>query len=454
MQSAISTPQSALGTAPDFLSLFRIRTVAEVIDASFRAYRRNFLNFLLIVVIGLVPLQILSYMADVFLLGDYTASDLTIAGTTSLATTGVASQFSSLKSYLETILEYIPQWAFTSALVTVLFGGSASVRSAYSALRNESGRALGLIFLQLGIVLALFSPIVLSILLVALDAGRNAGGWLLPLSCLSPITLLAFLIINVRLLVALPAAVVEQLTPRQAIRRSFELTRNYWRRTFGLMFVLNILNAVIALGPTSLILGLVGMGTNLGIYGTLVVTRLINLVTSAIFAPIQMGAIAFYYFDQRVRREGFDLDTAIADRYESDDQHPMPDDRDYGYTPGSYALYGQPQPTLGAGDAFSAHASSPQPTYPISYPQPPASTPPPPLLVPTTIAGNLAKDADLFPLLATGQNGAAMRTFRKRVARAERQQSAEADDSAGDDPPGRVRRVFKLDRQPDEEAQT
>ncbi|MGA7730994.1 MAG: hypothetical protein WCD37_06940 [Chloroflexia bacterium] len=456
MQSAIPNPQSAIA-GPDILSQFRVRTVAEVIDAAFRVYRRNFVAFLLIVVVALVPLQLLSYLTDVFVLGIYDTPDfssITTTTTSSIAARNVASQLSTLKSYLETLVEYLAQWALTAAIVSVVFGKAISLGLAYRSLGRNLGRALGLIFLQALIALAVFSPMVCAVLLLFVGGG-DFTVLILPLACLSPFTTVAYLIIDVRLKLALPAAVVEQLTPRQAIRRSLGLTRNYWWRTFALVTVLGILNTVVSVGPAGVITALLGLGLR-DVFATLAITRLIGILTTAVFAPIEMGAIAFYYFDQRVRKEGFDLDTAIAERYETDyeqkdDGQWAADDRRYNptssYSP--HGQYSQVQPVLGVGDTLSVQSETSQPTMPIFGIQPPvyqeSPIPVPPVEAePTPISRALAKDADLFPLLATGHNRQAMQTFRKRAQRRP-PRDVEHNGNTEADPSSRVRRVSKLD---------
>ena len=347
--------QSAIPPRPDVLSQFRVRTVAEVIDAAFRAYRRNFLTFLTIMFVILLPVQLLSYAIDIFVLGIYNEPDFTGTATTSTFAAGnVASQLSTLKGYLETFFKYLAQWALTSAIVSMVFARQVSLGSAYRSLGRNLGRALGLILLQGLIVLAIYSPMVCVLALLAFGSTIDNISLLLALGCFSPILGLANLIVDVRLKLALPAAVVEGLTPRKALRRSLELTRNYWWRTFALVIVLGILSTVVAIGPAALLVGLIGIAFQLDIFGTLALTRLIGILTIAIYAPIEMGAIAFYYFDQRVRREGFDLDTAITERYETD--YIQADQARH--TTGPYDSYTPGQPTLGVGAGHLATATS------------------------------------------------------------------------------------------------
>jgi hypothetical protein len=55
----------------DIITRLRPRTVGEIIDGAFRLYRRNFRIFLLIVAVVCLPVRLLSYSVDVFLLGRY-----------------------------------------------------------------------------------------------------------------------------------------------------------------------------------------------------------------------------------------------------------------------------------------------------------------------------------------------------------------------------------------------
>jgi hypothetical protein len=213
------------------------------------------------------------------------------------------------------------------------------------------------------------------LILALMVAGNGAGSSsvVILLGCIAPFVAIANLIVDVRIKLALPAAVVEDLSPREAIRRSFNLTHNYWWRTVALITVLNLLSTVIAAGPAAIISALLGFGLQ-DIYATVAVSRLVTILTNVFFAPIEMGAIAFYYFDQRVRREGYDLETAIERRYEEGAYGEPPSPPAYEYDPtSSHGTYGQPH----LGYAYSPWDNSnvPRPTYPSYYNEPTQNEP-------------------------------------------------------------------------------
>jgi hypothetical protein len=377
-----------VASTPDILTRLRPRTVGEIIDGAFRLYRRNFRTFFLIAAVVYLPVQIISFGIDIWL-GRYTPLDFsTTSGSGTLAARSVVSQFDSLKTYLETFLGYFAQWALTVAIADVILDSRVTFGYAYGEVRRRLGAVLGLIGLQTLIAAGFFLPIIL-LVVVSLSAGTGgaASFGTAALGCLSIFSLFYF-IIQVRLQIILPAAVNEELTPREALRRSWELTRNYWWRTFALSLVISILRSIVALGPGALLTGLAGIVFKLDYYTDLAVAQGIGIFTTVIYIPVEMGAIALYYYDQRVRKEGFDLDRAIAERYESGE---APEYTAYSETKtNAYPAYGAPMPDL--------------PTAPTE--QTSAANVP---------AGDVRQDHDLFPLLASGQHDRAMRTFRRRV---------------------------------------
>src|SRR5215203_1699954 len=224
MYTSPPTSQSTL-TASDLLTQFRIRTVAEILDAAFRVYRRHFFTFLLIIVFIAIPIQLLSYAADIFILGRYeqpTFSNLSSTGSLSsgLAASNVTSQLATVKDYIENYLLFFAQWALTSALVSSIFGGVVTLRAAYNSLASNFGRVFGLIVLHALITIAIYSPLLLILALMVAGKGVGDSSVVIQLGCIAPFVAIANLIVDVRIKLALPAAVVEGLSPREAIRRS------------------------------------------------------------------------------------------------------------------------------------------------------------------------------------------------------------------------------------------
>ncbi|HEV7236725.1 MAG TPA: hypothetical protein VGN15_11120, partial [Ktedonobacteraceae bacterium] len=139
---------SALQT--DIISRLRPRTVGEIIDGAFRLYRRNFRSFLLIVAVVYLPVQLLSFGADVFLLGRYGGSGTLLK---TLAAGSVLSQFTTFKNYIEEYLTYFAQWSLTIVIVNAMLDYPVSIGEAYSEVKRRLGAVVGLIGLQIIIAL-------------------------------------------------------------------------------------------------------------------------------------------------------------------------------------------------------------------------------------------------------------------------------------------------------------
>jgi len=114
------------------------------------------------------------------------------------------------------------------------------------------------------------------------------------------------------LAVSVPALVVESTSPTDAMGRSWDLTRGYRLRMFGL-FVLIFLLILI---PYVAIMGAVGVAAAVlgatGAKGLTTVLILLGTVIAAIvqllLSPLYQAALVIAYYDLRVRKEGFDLE--------------------------------------------------------------------------------------------------------------------------------------------------
>ena len=121
------------------------------------------------------------------------------------------------------------------------------------------------------------------------------------------VTLAYAVLMGLRYALAVPACVVERLKARAALQRSIELSKG----ARGHIFVLGLLCAVIQFG-------LGGIGQGFFIYmavkdqGQLpawarVLQLLVAFCTNAFTAPIYAVGLTLFYYDQRVRKEGYDI---------------------------------------------------------------------------------------------------------------------------------------------------
>jgi hypothetical protein len=210
----------------------------------------------------------------------------------------------------------------------VHLGEPASIRGAYAGILPRTGRFLWLMTI---IWFVLWTPMALAyggyILAVYRWVGPNAlknltAGAASP----NPQTALAFglvtlcfclvaalalawaIVMGMRYALAIAASVVEDLRARQAIRRSIDLGKG----ARGRIFVLGLLVAVIQIGLV-LITQLFFIVLSIRQHGEMsagarVAQQLVAFVTNTFIGPIYATGLTLFYYDQRVRKEGYDIE--------------------------------------------------------------------------------------------------------------------------------------------------
>ena len=107
---------------------------------------------------------------------------------------------------------------------------------------------------------------------------------------------------------AVPASVVENLKARQALRRSIELSKG----SRGRIFVLGLLIAVIQIGLIMLTQVFFIVATfkhHAPLAAWLqAVQQIVGFFTNTFIGPMYATGLTLFYYDQRVRKEGFDIE--------------------------------------------------------------------------------------------------------------------------------------------------
>lgn len=113
---------------------------------------------------------------------------------------------------------------------------------------------------------------------------------------------------------AFPAAVLEGITGFQAIRRSWVLSRNSRGRIVTVYFLILIFVWIVMIGAQALLrmaLILIYMGLNLGpLWGHdyMAGVYVLNTIVIALLSSLYPIAATLIYYDQRIRREGYDIE--------------------------------------------------------------------------------------------------------------------------------------------------
>ncbi len=269
----------------------------ELLDELFRLYRRHFS-----LIIGVALLVALPGLVWQLLTGTYR---LTSASYANLFTTPAgggpitfnSQQFSSLSGTASLaglgalVLLPFSVGAVYRAVTDVALGRSATVAS---VLRETLARYLPLLGL-IGLVFVFAIVWVIAFVV---------GLVLLVLPGLAVFCLGAYLAVRWTLTVA--AMMAEDVGPIRGLGRSWNLVRGQWWRTFGILLIVGIMQAVIgyALG---FLFGLIAAAVTSGDV-RLAVIAVGSTILGALVSPITTIAIVLLYFDLRVRKEGLDLD--------------------------------------------------------------------------------------------------------------------------------------------------
>jgi hypothetical protein len=212
------------------------------------------------------------------------------------------------------------------AVAWVNLGEPATIRGAYASILPRLGRYLWLMtmitfIVYLPFVLIYGAFFVMVFLLVGpMAAAARHGSGADPYSAmlvgmasigllLASIPAIGYAIwMALRYSLAVPASVVENLKARDALRRSVELSKG----ARGRVFVLGLLIAVIQIGLV-LVTQLVFVVMAFQHHGLLpawlqVLQQMVGFLTNSFIGPMYATGLTLFYYDQRVRKEGFDIE--------------------------------------------------------------------------------------------------------------------------------------------------
>lgn len=119
-----------------------------------------------------------------------------------------------------------------------------------------------------------------------------------------------------------PALMAENLGPGRALGRSAQLVDGRWWRTCGILLLLFLLVAILGAILGTLIQVVTSLIPGLTADARLAVNQVGSTLGSVVAAPIEYIALTLLYFDLRVRKESFDLDQ-LAQQVQSTGPSPV-----------------------------------------------------------------------------------------------------------------------------------
>lgn len=300
-------------------------TVGEILDRTANLYRAHFLKF---VGIAAPPAAVLlGCMSVVVLLVRMNP------GGQRDAAAGLVLGLGMVGAALIAMPLYLGASAMSSAALSHAASAASmdeaiSIRGSYRAVWKKGWRYVGLYLLQWLAIMAgpvvvwmIAAAVLASMTAIARQAGPASGVAAAVFILLLGAVLAVFAIWMVLVLsMAFPASVVEDLGPGTALKRAANLSRGTrWR-----ILVLYLLGAaasyiitIVLITPMFFLALIPGMKTpeNVQLMATIlmVVFYGISFAVQALTKPIYGIAVVLFYYDQRVRKEGFDIELLMRE---------------------------------------------------------------------------------------------------------------------------------------------
>lgn len=284
-------------------------TLAELLDRSFSTYKRHLWLFVGIMAVPAVIALLYAIGAQLF---QFSQGPVTPGLAPAVVFARMAPMVIGAMAFL---LVYMVVYAFALGATTVAVAHiykdlPITVGDAYRQVRRHGGR---LILLFIWVTLRLGGAWIGIAVLAAIVAGLSAvispilSGIVFMISLLVAAVLVGYM--AVRYGVAVPAAVLEDLTAGGALARSVELTEEHR----GRVFLVLVCAMVITYATTALLQGPFMLGAFVAGPGT--ATALVLTVIGAVFGtiggmfsgPIMIIGLAMIYYDLRIRKEALDL---------------------------------------------------------------------------------------------------------------------------------------------------
>jgi hypothetical protein len=267
----------------------RVMPVGELLDETFKLYRRHFTVIAGVALVIILPNLILSLIS-----GAYRASPF---------------------SYLTNVLQNV--------------NNPDELARIQARQQEYTSSVLYLLSLAVGVVLFPFSYGAIYRAATSLAAGnletvgsvlvgtlrRYFGIWgvillsaLVAIGFIGIVTIPVVIWVLIRWSVAMPALFGEGTGPVKSLGRSWNLVRDNWWRTFGILILVSIMTGLIQSALGALFGGVAALipGLSDDLRAGLITT--VTTVVDALVSAVTPIAITMLYLDLRVRKEGLDLD--------------------------------------------------------------------------------------------------------------------------------------------------
>lgn len=250
-------------------------TINEILDKALRIYRTKFAVLFGIAAFALIPEGLL----ELVIINSFPGSDI-----------------QRLQSSLTSLFSNIATMALIVAISNVYLNRGFSIKSSYSQGLRRFWSVVGA-GLLVGIAIGL--PLVgLTFCLITV-----VPGGIVPMFILA-VPFVVFL--STRWSLGSQAIILEDIGASRGLKRSWDLTQNFFWRVLGTSFAASLLSGLLTVLPYVLVDYTLGF-TNLTFEAKATIELVIQQLALVIVIPFTVAVQVLIYYDLRIRKEGFDL---------------------------------------------------------------------------------------------------------------------------------------------------
>lgn len=271
----------------------------ELLDRTFRVYRENFLSFVGLTALVMVPITLINLLLSSSML---TTTSTRFNGSTSVWF-GDPNAF-CLAGGVSIVLALIQAVLINGPITFIAsesqFGRKVSIGEAFRARQSRFttlgcgfGLLYGILFaflISVALLAAICAPVLISIGIVAYIG----------------VATYAFLV---------PVLILENVSTSMGLNRAWSLGKARFWTAFGLIAVIGLLSFIISLAFTALVqFFFLQSISSFSTTTAEIVNALLALIISVFVTPLLPIALTLLYYDTRVRLEGLDIALQALDR--------------------------------------------------------------------------------------------------------------------------------------------
>ncbi|HVP52730.1 MAG TPA: hypothetical protein VMT05_11500 [Terriglobales bacterium] len=290
----------------------RPMSTGEILDRTFNLYRNNFVLFAGIAVVPpalMLVVQLLQAGMIATPGHPRTASaGLAVAGGLGMLVGSIAYMIGLAVAHAATVF----------AVSAVHLDRPTSIGESYGKVKGRYGRVVWVIF-QVGLRSFALPALLIILAAVAIPLMVRAGGGKAVAGLVGILIFLAAvaavivgIVLYLRYSLSVAACVLEDVKASQAIKRSVFLSKGSRGQIFVIYFLMTLISVIVAwlfTIPATILAAAVAKGSPAV---ALFFTALASFLAGTLAGPIATIALSLVYFDQRVRKEAFDLQLMMA----------------------------------------------------------------------------------------------------------------------------------------------